>query len=134
MTPPNPPSSATLSPAKTWGYVLINQLAFPGLGTVLAKGRFGYLQAGIMVVGFTLAILFMVYYFVAIYHSIQSQGDIEELRARYRPHLWKLFWGLGLSALAWLWALVSSIAIFRASRPSKGSVAPPPPPVPPPVS
>jgi hypothetical protein len=98
----------------------MNQLAFPGLGTIMARRWTGYIQATMMVIGFCLFLGFMVVYFVAFSRFAIDQLSDEQYRALYRSWLWALWGGLGLTALAWFWALWSSIFIlgeaFRNSR------------------
>ena len=100
--------------------VLINQLAFPGLGSLLARRWVaGISQALLMLAGFILIMAFMLRYFTALYHlAVDPQGTAESLRAEYAPFLWARNYGLILCLLAWLWALVSSISISRAQPPA----------------
>ena len=95
----------------------MNQLAFPGLGTIMARRWTGYIQATIMVLGFCLFVGFMLVYFADVSRFALGELSDEQFRAHYRSWLWTLWGGLGLTVLAWLWALVSSIFILReASR------------------
>jgi hypothetical protein len=99
-----------------WVWVLINQLAFPGLGTILAGSRLaGYAQAILMVAGFILTTGFLLYYLLCMVRLITSSWSEAQFAAHYRPYLWSLYWGLGLSAFAWFWALYSSLRILRSS-------------------
>ena len=52
------PPSKRLSQSKAWALAALNQLAFPGAGTVMAGRKIGYAQATIMVAGFVLVMLF----------------------------------------------------------------------------
>lgn len=92
----------------------MNQLAFPGLGTIMAHRRIGYVQAIIMLIGFTLTMGFMLWYLAcAARFLISSAGDEKAFAAEWRSFLWAGEVGLGLCAIAWCWALVSSIGIIR---------------------
>ena len=96
--------------------LLVNQFAFPGLGTIL-NGRHrvtGYLQAALMVAGFLLTVWFFCLWTVAnIRYLSNNAWSEEQFRALYRPHLWALQWGLGFTAVAWCWSLVSSLLFLR---------------------
>ena len=95
----------------------MNQLAFPGLGTIMAHRRIGYGQATIMLIGFTLTMGFMLWYLAcAARFLISSAGDEKAFAAEWRSFLWAGKVGLGLCVVAWCWALVSSIGIIRQTR------------------
>lgn len=97
-----------------WTYILLNLAAFPGLGTVLAGRRIGYAQAALMVTGFVLSMGFLVFYLLcAAQYAAGANWTENEFKARYQPHWWALFWGLGACAVAWCWALLSSWQIWR---------------------
>jgi len=94
--------------------ILINQGAFPGLGSIMIGRRVGWIQAALMLAGFVLSMSFGVWYLMCAVQLWQNPAWSEaEFAARYRPALWSLRWGLGLCGVAWLWALVTSIGIWR---------------------
>jgi hypothetical protein len=96
---------------------MVNQLAFPGLGTLMMGRRVGYAQAAIMLAGFTLTMGFLLWYLVcAGRYAVNPSWDETQFTSLYRPYKWSLYWGLGLCAVAWVWALYSSIAMVRAAR------------------
>ena len=103
-----------------WVCVAINLLAFPGMGTVMAGRRVGWIQAAIMLAGFCLAMAFMLVFIASAWQAIMTQ-DASHLEEQLRPHARAGGLGLILSAIAWCWSLVSSIAIIRDAR-----KAPPP--------
>ncbi len=94
--------------------MLVNQAAFPGLGTILAGRRIGYAQAALMLSGFFLTMGFMLLYLSCM---LGFAGKITwtetTLRDCYRPHLWMLWTGAPATVAAWLWALTSSLQILR---------------------
>ena len=107
------------SPAKTpvWLWVLTNQLAFPGLGTIMAGRRVGYPQAAMMLAGFFLTMGFLIWFIVCgLRYAGHSEWTEAEFRALYRPYNWALYWGLGLSVGSWIWALFSSVSLLRQKR------------------
>ena len=106
--------------------VLINLLATPGLGTLLA----GRLVAGggqliLALAGFG----FMVGWFVTLLRQYYGQitGDVP-----VTPIAWLAATGAGLFIAAWGWSLVTSIGLMReARRNAPAAFAEIPPPLPP---
>ena len=115
-----------LTPAMARNAVLINQLATPGLGSIIA-GRYvsGAGQLLLALAGFSLFIV----WFVAIMKQFygQIQGDVE-----VKPVGWIAWIALGVFAAAWLWALATSISLMREIKRSHAAVftQPLPPPLP----
>ncbi len=101
------PAAPRINP---WICIAINLLAFPGLGTVLARRRFGYVQAAIMVAGFLLVVGYFGWIFLGLWDFIRT-ADETAWYARWRAGAWAGLTGLGLVALAWCAALLSSIRI-----------------------
>ena len=109
--PPVPQPKRPLSPRLC---VLVNQGAFPGLGTILSGRRIGYAQAALMLAGFFLTMGFMLLYLSCMFGFASNNSWTETtLRDCYRPHLWMLFTGGPATAAAWLWALTSSLQILH---------------------
>jgi len=114
-----------LTRRKAWACAALNQLAFPGLGTIMAGRWTGYVQAVIMVAGFVLFTGFILLFFKAMFSFAMDPAALEQdLKAAYQPYAWAAESGLGLCLLAWFWALFSSFALLRQTRPK------PPPPIP----
>lgn len=112
-----PPFSGRALPGNAWLCALVNQLACPGLGTLLAGQKVGFVQLILMLVGFGLVMLFMVMWFAATFRLASDLAWTEEqYQAQVRLWRWALWVGLGLCGLAWGWALASSIAIVRRSK------------------
>ena len=123
--PPNvPPGVPPLLPRfrkarpRPWLCVAINQLGFPGLGTVMAgRRRAGYLQAGVMLVGFFLSMAWMMAGFSALFRLMSDASWTDaEFRAAWHRWDWAGVTGVVLSVVAWVLALVSSIEILREAR------------------
>lgn len=94
--------------------VLINQAAFPGLGSIMMRRRAGWAQAALMAAGFVLTMTFLVWYLWCCWLYLRSTTwDEGQFAAHYRPLKWALHYGLTLCGAAWLWALVSSVGIWR---------------------
>ncbi|HEX5221123.1 MAG TPA: hypothetical protein VFZ59_16285 [Verrucomicrobiae bacterium] len=115
-----------LTSATARNAVLINQLATPGLGSLMA-GRYlsGTGQLLLAVTGF----LFFVAWFVAVMRQFygQIQGDVE-----VKPVGWIGWTGLAIFAAAWLWSWGTSISLLREVRRNNAAIftQPQPPPLP----
>jgi hypothetical protein len=97
-------------------WALINQLAFPGLGTIMAGRKIGYAQAVLMVAGFLMSVGFAGWVILCGVRYLQHPEWSEAYyRAQYQGYAGWLRWGLALCALAWLWALASSVAMVRSA-------------------
>ena len=108
---------STRKPLPAWVLVVINQLAFPGLGTILAGRRTGWPQAALMVVGFCLTMTFLLFYLWCCVRYLREPGwSDRDWRASYAPLGWALRYGILLCGTSWLWAWVDSVAILRAMK------------------
>jgi len=105
-----PPARAPLSRAKARNAALINQLATPGLGSLLA-GRWlvGLGQLLLAVAGFSLVIAWFVLLFVQFCR--QMEGAPEPTSVAWLGEL-----GAATFVLAWVWALFTSLSLLRAAR------------------
>ena len=111
---------------RAWLHASINQLAFPGLGTILAGRKIGWIQAVTMVTGFLLTIGFMAWYLTCAFRYLQGTLSTEEqFHHQYEPYAWVLKSGIALCLVAWFWSLVSSLSLL--SEASANAVAHPPP-------
>ena len=109
---PASPKPSKRPPA--WLWVVVNQLAFPGLGTIMVGRRVGYFQATIMVIGFVMVTGFLLWFiYCSVRYAVNPIWTEADFTGRYRPYKWAVTWGLAFCAVAWLWALVSSIQILR---------------------
>lgn len=101
---------APLSPARARNCALLNQFATPGLGSLLAR-RFvaGAGQLGIFLVGFVLFVAWFV-------DEMRQYYDL--MFSDHEPHVphWPVWVSVGLCALAWLWALVTSLSLMRKAK------------------
>jgi hypothetical protein len=102
-----------------WACAAANAAALPGLGTLAAGRRIGYAQAALALAGFALSLFGL----AGILRDWSNQGGPPE---RITPSLWLGLAGIGLYAIAWLWALSSSLRLHRQAPPC-GSPAPAPP-------
>lgn len=101
------------------GLALINQLGYPGVGTIMAGQKIGWLQAALMTLGLlAYAVYFydvfqlMAPYFADVMYGNKS-WNYSTLEALSHPYRWLRILGFVLSIGAWTWSLVSSIQILR---------------------
>lgn len=116
-----------LSPATARNAVLINLLATPGLGTLMAGRRVvGVGQLILALAGFG----FIVVWFAALLRQYYGQisGDVPVTHVA-----WLAETGAVLFGAAWAWSLVTSISLVRQARRDApdpfAEIPPPPPPV-----
>ncbi len=130
MKPSSPPRGRKpLSPATARNAALINLLATPGLGTLMA-GRLvaGCGQLILALIGFG----FLLAWFVALLRQYYGQiaGDVP-----ITPIAWIGETGGVLFIAAWLWSLVTTVGLVREARRNAlrvfDEIPSPPPPIPP---
>ena len=101
---------------------VVNQLATPGLGSVMGKRMTsGALQLVLSVTGFFLILTWMFEYF----YRVASQQTDGASAPRVNNALGK--WGLILFGASWLWSLATSISLLReaaAQETAKAAVPP----------
>jgi hypothetical protein len=97
-----------LDRVKAKNYVILNQLACPGLGTILAGYPGGYLQLLLAVIGFLLFCGWLLWFIVTVLRTL----DYPESGHWHWP---VLCWGAVLFGGAWGWSLFSSLAILKRS-------------------
>jgi hypothetical protein len=101
----NPPPE----PAHAWGMAAANLLLWPGLGTALARKKSGLVQMGLSGGGLLLTVVGM----AGFYFRWMTTTEFPGWRDRY---VLCFAAGMVCFAIAWLWALGSSIQIIRAAR------------------
>jgi len=91
--------------------VLINQLATPGLGSLMA-GRIvsGVGQLFLALAGFVLMTVWMFQFFYGV--AVQELGQSPPRD----PQDWMWTWGSILFGVSWCWALASSISLLRQAK------------------
>jgi len=115
--------SPPLTPNRLIVCILINQLATPGLGSLMARQMVaGAGQLLLALAGFGLIVTWMCDFF---YRSIkQALGE----PSSQSTHGWALNWGFILFGASWLWALVTSVSLGikarKLARAAKESVPP----------
>ncbi len=117
-----------LTPQTARGCVGTN-LALPGVGSLMAGHAVGFVQAALAIIGFALTLLFgakFIVWFLANRSTINDPhaDPMETLGSMWRAIRWSLL-GIGLFAVAWLWALVTNVAILRQARGTDDTTMPP---------
>jgi hypothetical protein len=115
------PSSAArpLSRTTARNCVLINQLATPGLGSLMAGRRVAGLgQLLLAVAGFVAVLGWFVLTVTNVYNQLAS--DVEP-----KPTGWLGGAGALTFVVAWLWSLVTSLQILRSARETSPENVPP---------
>ena len=99
--------------------MLLNQLATPGLGSLLAGRRVaGTGQLLLALAGFVLVIAWFGLLAFQIYGQLMEGTEP-------KPVGWLGLAGAGTFAAAWLWSLVTSLSILREARANERKLAPP---------
>jgi hypothetical protein len=102
-----PPSPAERS--KAWSCLVTNLLVLPGLGSVMAGRKVGYLQMLLSLGGFVLTLVALVRIVLLWAQDFQLPPE---------PGLYRsAIIGLAVVLLAWCWSLLTSLAEFRRRHP-----------------
>jgi hypothetical protein len=106
MTPP------PLSRGRIATCILVNLGATPGLGSLWARRPIaGTFQLILALIGFFLIMGWML---MAVWTAVSQQ--VNDTHAAPPPGwMWK--WGLVIFGVSWLWSLVTSISLWRQSKP-----------------
>lgn len=103
--------------SRAWSYVVLNLLAFPGMGTIMARRTTGYLQATLSLIGFGMFVGFVLWFMVGLVRTAgDMSGDLDAYWRFVRSRAWIAWAGLVVCAVAWFWSLFSSVQILRAAR------------------
>jgi hypothetical protein len=124
MKQPDRRAHKQISPAKAVTCVVINLCATPGLGSLIAgRVQAGILQLSIAVIGFGLIVWWIACF---AWDRIRVATGDEPLRT---PYGWAGKWGVILFAVAWFWALLTSLSILRQAKTGQSATNTQPPPV-----
>ena len=97
--------------------VVLNQLATPGLGSLLARRWIsGAGQLALSIAGFAFVVVWFVKVMIQFYGQIQ--GDVA-----VKPVGWIGLTGAGVFAAAWLWSLATSVSILNEAKRNAASEA-----------
>ena len=106
-----------LTPVNARTLLIVNLVACPGVGTIMAGRRVGYLQAAAMLVGFSLMLVFVTIYFKGVVHVLgDPYGTEEQWWTLLRRASWLGIAGMGLCGIAWVWGLATGLSLLRAAK------------------
>ncbi len=108
---------------------LTTNLALPGFGSLVAGRVSGYTQAALSVGGTILTTVFgvrCVVWYIGNWSRLHApQADpVVVLGQMWLAMRWAVV-GIGIFAVAWIWALGTSLAILRSAKKSSPSAPPP---------
>jgi len=95
---------------RAWACLAMNLAVLPGLGSLVARNRWGYAQVLLALAGFALTCRWL-------FGFLAAWSEPGAFPLDSGP---SLAWGLGgilLFVAAWLWSLVSGLALVRKSTP-----------------
>jgi hypothetical protein len=110
-----------LTPASARNAALVNQLATPGLGTLmLGKFALGLAQLALAIAGFLFVIVWFGMVLTQYYGQISGNAEV-------KPVGWIGITGAILFLISWFWSLITSIGFIRkANRVALSELAAPP--------
>lgn len=106
----------TLDRAAAWGCLVSNLAVLPGLGSVVAGRRCGYVQATLALVGMSLSVVWMVFLLMQWHRTGEYPFD-------GGPHVTMGLSGFGMFLVGWIWALTTSLALMREAKQSEGGAS-----------
>ncbi len=92
-----------------WACTVTNLVTLPGLGSLAARRKVGYAQAGLALTGFGLTMWWML-------RTVSDWFASGELKAELNGTLLIGLLGVLVFGLAWLWALTTSLQLHREAR------------------
>lgn len=115
---PQPPPLKPKSRVHSWGLAVANQFALPGLGTVLAGRKIGYVQMLLSAIGLVLTSAFLAWSLPNMGDWLNVPQDEQKILAnfdKWLPWLVCAFAGMAIIGVSWVWALFSSRSILKES-------------------
>jgi hypothetical protein len=95
--------------AAAWAALAANLLVLPGLGSLMASRKAGWLQAALALAGAALSLVWLIA-FARVWIRLGAFPLGEELDMATG------LLGIALFAAAWLWSLATSLDLLRQSR------------------
>jgi hypothetical protein len=95
--------------ARAWACLMTNLLVLPGLGSLLAGRRVGWLQAALALVGFALSTVWLVWFVATFFREGGFPLD-------GGPYLPAGLLGVLVFAVSWVWGLLTGLRVVRESR------------------
>jgi hypothetical protein len=99
------PSPPPVERSKAWSYLVTNLLVLPGLGSVMAKRKVGYLQMLLALAGFVVTLVALVSVILFWARDFELPND---------PRLYRsAIIGIAVFLFSWFWSLATSLTLFR---------------------
>lgn len=92
-----------------WACFVANMIVLPGLGSIIARKRSGYIQAALALIGFGLTIFWGAWFLSEWFRTKKLPIELEW-------HLLVGAIGAVIFLIGWVWAFVSGVRIVRGSR------------------
>ena len=90
---------------KAWSCLIANLVVLPGLGSVVARRKVGYLQMLLAIGGFVLTLVALIRIVLLWARDYLLPDD---------PNLYRAaIIGIGIFLFSWTWSLLTSLAVFR---------------------
>lgn len=104
-----------------WTFLLVNAAVLPGLGSIAAKRKVGFVQAAMALSGVGLTMFFAGWLFL---HQFQRDPALPAPESYAEAFEWdehKAFYftglaGMGLVAAAWAWSVLTAFSVIRQTR------------------
>jgi hypothetical protein len=96
-----------------------NQLVLPGLGSLVAGRKTGYVQAAFALIGAVLTSAFAAWFFTAWLHAPHAPADLDELKQFFAGGtIYVKAGAIGFACFltGWFWALATSINLVREAK------------------
>ena len=112
---PNAEAQVTRDKARTC--LVVNLVAFPGLGTAMAGRRIGIAQIMLVLAGVCMILGFAALYFNSVMKVVLDPLTTEaDWWSALRAYAWLGISGFAISVVAWVWSLISGLSILRAAK------------------
>jgi hypothetical protein len=103
-----PPDQTPVPRSKAWSCLITNLLVMPGLGSVMAGYKSGFVQMALALAGFVATLAAMFSIGLAWAREFQLPDD--------RRLYGLLLIGVAVFVVSWAWSLLTSLAVFRRSQ------------------
>jgi hypothetical protein len=127
--------SLTLGPRRlldrqtAWGCLTANLAGLPGLGSLAAGQRVGYVQIILSLAGLAVTSVFGIRFIIWYASHLSELNQLDDQGMPRYGELWThLRWallGIAIFSTGWLWALASSISIVVQAKSNGPKPAPP---------
>jgi hypothetical protein len=105
----------------SWSYLVANLAVLPGLGSIGANKRVGYVQIVLAIAGMAMSLYFAIWMINLLVTRYSPDQEISSISELFRWPEEKTRYGIGASGIAlfgiaWIWALATSLALMRRDK------------------